>query len=80
MGLYNNVSTKVRNVRLSTIKEDCSFTETDDNPDENGKKQQEILPMKERAYAVVFIQAMQKAEDERASCKHCSGNFFYHRR
>ena len=82
MGLYNTVNTKSEESETEYDQSDlssdgeCSFTEADDDPDENGKKQKEILPMEEGAYAAVFINAMQKVEDERTSCIHCSGETF----
>ena len=74
-GLYNTVETESEESEteydqndLSTEK-GCSYTEADDDPDENGKEEQEILPTEERAYAIVSLQALQKMVKERASCK-----------
>ena len=53
--------------------QECSYTEMD-NPDKNGKEDQEILSIEDDACTFVSLQVMQKMVDERASCKYCGGS------
>ena len=53
----------------------CSYNETDVDPDENGKEEQEKLPIEERENEIVSLHALQKIINEKASCKRWGRNF-----
>lgn len=75
MGLYNTIETESEENKTGYDKNDvssekgCSYNETDDDPDENGKEEQEKLSIEERENEIVSLHTLQKIVNEKASCK-----------
>lgn len=75
MGSYNTIETESEENKTEYDQNDvsseksCSYNETDDDPDENGKEEQEKLPIEERENETVSLHALQKIVNEKASWK-----------
>ena len=80
MGLYNTIETESEENKTEYDKNDvssekgCSYNETDDDPDENGKEEQEKLSIEERENEIVSLHTLQKIVNEKASCKRWGRN------
>lgn len=75
MGSYNTIEIESEENKTEYDQNDvssekgCSYNETDDDLDENGKEEQEKLPIEERENEIVSLHALQKIINEKAFCK-----------